>query len=710
MRYVFALTAAMCASISAAHAEESFENKSKLQEVVVTGTLEKVVLAEVPTSVTVLDEATLKNAGVQHVEDVLGLVPNLNWASGTSRPRFYQLRGIGERDQYQGAPNPSVGFLVDDIDYSGMGMLATLFDVEQFEVLRGPQGTSHGANALAGLIKVKTRDARPEWEIDGEATGAQYGTSSVGAVIGGPLGIGSSENAFRVVAQRYRSDGFRYNDFTRRDDTNGFDELTTRAKLHLAFGADWHVDVLGLYVDQDNGYDAFSIDNSLTTHSDHPGRDAQRSKALEAKIDYAGFDSFTIESISTYAAADVFYTFDDDWGNNAFWASVADYSPYDYYSNFTRRRSTRTQELRFASKSEAHNAGRIAWTGGVYILNLRESNSDLEFAHDVFSFPDPTTTDLLSDYSATNKAVYGQVEYDLSNATSVAIGLRAERRNASYHDTNDTAFSPTDDMWGGNLSLVHRLTPDHTMHATLSRGYKAGGFNIGPEIPPDRRKFDPEYLWNLEVGDRASWFDRRLTSDVTLFYMARRNMQVSSSFQSDPTNPSTFTFVTSNAARGENYGLESSAEYHLDSHWALTGSLALLKTRYLDYRYQVSETEVRSLNGRAQAHAPEYQFSFGIDWRNAAGWMARVDVTGVDSFYFDESNDQRSQSYRLVNARAGYEADKWSLTVWGRNLFDEVYAQRGFYFGVEPPDFPNKLYIQRGDPRQIGVSVQVKVL
>jgi iron complex outermembrane recepter protein len=109
-----------------------------LEEIVVTASLLGQTVGAMPASVTVLDESTLAAAGLQHFADVLGLVPNLNWSGGTSRPRFFQLRGIGELEQYQGAPNPSVGFLVDDIDLSGVGMPATLFDVEQVEVLRGP--------------------------------------------------------------------------------------------------------------------------------------------------------------------------------------------------------------------------------------------------------------------------------------------------------------------------------------------------------------------------------------------------------------------------------------------------------------------------------------------------------------------------------------------------------------------------------------------
>ena len=130
-----------------------------LEEIIVTASLREQPASEVPASITVLGQETLQSAGLQHFADVLGMVPNLNWSGGTSRPRFFQLRGVGELEQYQGAPNPSVGFLIDDIDLSGVGMPATLFDTQQVEVLRGPQGTRYGANALAGLVKIKTRDA-----------------------------------------------------------------------------------------------------------------------------------------------------------------------------------------------------------------------------------------------------------------------------------------------------------------------------------------------------------------------------------------------------------------------------------------------------------------------------------------------------------------------------------------------------------------------
>ena len=166
-----------CAAAAARAADLQTSREEALQEVVVTASLRRSADLDVTASTTVLDAKTLRQAGVQHLQDVLALVPNLNWASGTSRPRYFQLRGIGETDQWQGAPNPSVGFLIDGMDFSGVGMPATLIDVAQVEVLRGPQGTTLGANALAGLINVVTEspDAAPTMrlQVDGGAAGTR---------------------------------------------------------------------------------------------------------------------------------------------------------------------------------------------------------------------------------------------------------------------------------------------------------------------------------------------------------------------------------------------------------------------------------------------------------------------------------------------------------------------------------------------------------
>src|ERR1700687_3699288 len=188
---------AVCSALSCGvSAEEA------LQEILVTASLRGSHAADLPQSVSVLDAGTLQAAGVQHFEDVLAMIPNLSWASGSSRPRFFQLRGIGEVEQYQGAPNPSVGFLIDDIDFSGVGMPATLFDTRQIEVLRGPQGTVYGANALAGLINVRTEDPSPQFSLHGEATIGDYQTRAVGVALSDSIDGGLA--GWRLAAQQYR--------------------------------------------------------------------------------------------------------------------------------------------------------------------------------------------------------------------------------------------------------------------------------------------------------------------------------------------------------------------------------------------------------------------------------------------------------------------------------------------------------------------------
>src|SRR5471030_1726176 len=224
-----------------ADAADAGTSNQPLDEIVVTATLRSVSLEEMPGSVSVLTGATLHDAGQQHFEDVLALVPNLNWAGDTSRPRYFQIRGIGELQQYQGAPNPSVGFLIDDIDFSGLGTAATLFDVDHIEVLHGPQGTLYGANALAGLIYVKSADPDNTFGGRAEFDVGDYNERSYGAVLTGP--VEALDSAFRLAVQRYSSDGFYHNAYLARGNTDNRDELTLRGKWRYQPSEDWRVDL-----------------------------------------------------------------------------------------------------------------------------------------------------------------------------------------------------------------------------------------------------------------------------------------------------------------------------------------------------------------------------------------------------------------------------------------------------------------------------------
>ena len=157
-----------------------------LEEVLVTGEFRGESLADSPASISIVSLEDQKAGTVNHLEEILDWLPNVNYASGASRARFVQIRGIGERGQFAEPLNPSVGLVLDGVDMSGIGTAATLFDVQQVEVLRGPQGTLYGANALAGLINVISNDPSETFYSRLRLDGVNYGALGAGLVISGP--------------------------------------------------------------------------------------------------------------------------------------------------------------------------------------------------------------------------------------------------------------------------------------------------------------------------------------------------------------------------------------------------------------------------------------------------------------------------------------------------------------------------------------------
>jgi hypothetical protein len=202
-------------------------------------------------------------------------------------------------------------------------------------------------------------------------------------------------------------------------------------------------------------------------------------------------------------------------------------------------------------------------------------------------------------------------------------------------------------MVGGQLSLTGPLAHANHWYATVSRGYKAGGFNIGQFVPEDRRQFEPEFLWNAEAGVRAASIDARLQAQLAVFHMWREDQQVATSFQLDPGDPLSYVFYTDNAARGRNYGVEASASWQPLPALTIGATLGLLQTEYIGYQYGD-----RDLDGREQAHAPSYQYSLSAQWGGDDGWSARADLNGSDEFYFDASR-RAPQFYTLLNLKPG---------------------------------------------------------
>ncbi len=651
-----------------------------IDEIIVTADFRERSLIEVPFSVSVLDAGFVNDVAVQHFEELVNIVPNMNWSGDGHRAKYFQIRGVGELEQYQGAPNPSIGFLIDDIDFSGIASVATLFDVESIEVLRGPQGSRYGANALGGLIYV--RSTSPSAERDGrfEITAGEDDALSIGAALGGAIGD-SEATTFRISAQQYTSNGFRDNSYLARNDSNARDELALRAGLLFEPSDSFTAKLAVMYSNIDNGYDAFAIDNSYTVLSDKPGRDAQESIGSSVRIDWILQNALTLTSISSFASSNIDFNFDADWGNSDSWAPVT----YDFESLSYRERDTVSQEIRM---------GNDRWLAGVYAMRLQDEILTLNLGdyYDPFSgFTDSLNDRFGSDYQATNIAVFGQYNLSIGDATTLSSGLRLEHRTTDYSDTAALTASPSESMWGGEISLSHAFSDVHNAYLSLSRGYKAGGFNLGP-VPPGKRNFDTEAMWTLELGLRAALLEQRLQLNASLFHNRRDDQQVRTSTQLIPGDPASFVFFTDNSDRGETLGVDADLRFFVSEQWEVYSSVGLLDAS-LD-------------SGRGQAHAPRFTVAAGLVFRHPEGYFARLDATAKDEFYFDVSHDQKSRAYQLLNARIGFENESWQLSVWARNLLDEAYAVRGFYFGNEPPDFPITLYTRLGDPRQLGITLE----
>jgi outer membrane receptor protein involved in Fe transport len=669
-----------------------------IEEIVVTSEFRPTALEDTAASVSVISLADQKAGALNHLEEVVGWAPNVNLASGGGRARFVQIRGIGERGQFAEPLNSSVGLLLDGVDMSGVGTVATLFDVEQVEILRGPQGTLYGANALAGLINVVSADPSDELYTRLSLDAGNYGAFGVGGVISGPLG---DNVGYRLAVQSYGDDGFMDNRFLDRDDTDDHDELTIRGKLHWQVGPETDLRLTLGHVDVDNGYDAFSLDNDRNTLSDAPGQDRQQSTFGSAQLNTALGEAVTLQATVGYADSDIDYGYDEDW-------TYAGFDPIGYTSEdrYRRDRQTLNFDVRLLSGQAARMPGSVDWVLGVYGLH---QEVDLERDY-TFFFGEP----FASRFEVDRLAVYGELGVQMSQRIRASLGLRFEHHESDYSDSEAVAADPKDDMVGGRLVLEADVADDAMVYFSASRGYKAGGFNTSGTLERELRDFDPEKLWNYEVGVKGTSADGRLQARVAAFLMKRDDVQVSTFIAVSREDGSTeFIDLIDNAAEGTNAGLEAEVLWMPTEQLEVFASFGWLDTEFDDFINAAGE----DLDGEEQAHAPGYQFHVWGEYRFADGWFLRLAVEGRDAFYFTDgrrfapnAEDLKSDSYELVHASAGYEADRWRVSAWGRNLTDEDYAVRGFYFGNDPRDFYTaRGFTQLGEPRRYGITLQLEL-
>lgn len=664
-----------------AWAQEHSKNQpsQQIEELIVTAVLRERTPSKIANSLTVVDAKSIADESALHLQDLISIVPNVGLSAGSSRARYFQIRGIGERSQFQEPLNPSVGFIVDDVDFSWTNAAGILFDVSQVEFLRGPQGTRYGSNSLAGLINIKT--VVPSAEVSARLTTGigTYSSSFIGGALGGPL---TEKLFYRIASYGYKSNGFIRNSRLSRDDTNSINDRLWRVKLRWLPTTSMTVDMHWTDTREDNGYDAFSLDNNRITFSDEPGSDIRTASAGGVKFAWEG-EFVDLEGIINFANSTVDYGYDEDW-------SYVGFHPEGYSSTdrYIRNNSTSSAELR-ALGSGFEN--RFDWVAGFYMLT-----NEIRLARDYTFFAQIFT----SNYKVKQFATFAEARINVAEKIAFSAGLRVEAWQSEYDDSEQIEFSPQENLWGGLLAVEWTPSNAALIYLSIAKGYKAGGANIESTLDLDLRRFSSENLYNLEIGVKNNWFTGRLLSSFSLFYMFRSDVQISSSLtRTRDDGSSRFIVFLDNAAAGRNYGAEAEIKWMLSDNWVISLGVGLLFSEYRDFINSSGE----DLSGREQAHAPNYQYRVAVEYKSRANWYFRTGVEGQDEFFFSDSHNAKSDPYDLLNLRIGYRKDYYEVAFWGRNLSNVNYQTRGFFFGNDPRNgYTSQLYYQLGEPRNFG--------
>lgn len=656
-----------------------------IERIIVTSDFSQRSPGNLASSVVVISEQLLDLRQAEHLEDIVGIVPNLNFSSGASRGKFIQIRGIGERSLFAEPINASVALIVDEINFSGLGGLGALFDVQQVEVLSGPQSTGFGATGLAGIIKVVSNTATDSQEGYLQGSFAEYNTQRYSAAYSKQIVDGVNA---RIAMQHVKSDGFVENIYLNRDDTNNIDEFNAKLAVDYVLSDTAELELKLYHFDVDNGYDTFSLDNDNKTRSDEPGFDRTETQAASIKyIQDLGEHSFTL-SLTTLNA-DLDYGYDEDW-------TFVDFHPgtYSSFDQYKREVRNQTVDARYASTDASS-----PWVIGFY---YQQSEQDLTR---IYTY---AAADFTSLYEPNSIAIYGERSWQLSEPLSITAGARVEKFDADYVDSNNFVEVLDDSLLAGKLTASYALQKA-TFYSSISRSYKAGGFNADERVSEQDRLYSPEYNWNYELGikgkiDTSSGIKANLS--LTFFYMQREDAQVSDFSvlnREDGSGAVEFIDVIGNADTGINKGIEVSSNWQLNDRLSAVVNIGYLDATFGNYQL----VDGSFVDKQLQAQAPKITFYTSTSYAVTDNIIWVVEFEGKDRHRFSVGHNERAPFTAVFNTDVNWQQGNILVQLWAKNIFDRELPTRGFGgFNNDPRDGyeGSKPYYQFGQERQLGVT------
>ena len=681
--------------------------------IVVYGLRRADTLQDTPAAITAFNAETIANTGIEKPADFINLTPNVNLVETQNVGNaFVIIRGITQARNSE----PSVAVVVDGVQQVNPAQFnQDLFDIQQIEVLKGPQGALYGRNAIGGAIIITTK--QPTDELQGNATiGIDNGFGwFVHGGLSGPLASGVK---FRVSGLFKDTDGYIRNPYLG-EDADPYRDYAIRGNLLFDIGTDWNLD-LRASADrtrtQGFWYNIVTDvnDTSLPVRVNNAGIDNRDINNVSAKLSYAG-EGFKATSVTAYDTLKEIIT-GDAFDFLPIAESFCHVTPY-CFSNFNDLNQSQylnvkalSQELRF----ESADSTPLFWMFGGYLISTDRFIStgnmvDLGqgvfpvFRHPSTNPANPQATFLSDKQNNFAWAVFANLGYEFSDLIRVDGSLRYDHDRRKNTTLTPPAFLPnipgfpqshTGDVrkrnfsdWQPKVTVTLTPTRDLTFYGGYSRGFRSGGFNqtgVGPlaastGIVGVEDIFKAETADTWEAGFKTQWFDGLLTLNGAAFTTLSRNSYF-------------FVFIAANSTQNLGNvpkvrlkGLELEArvapadDFQIDASWGLTYS-------------EIKAFPDPAAIGNEAPDISRSTFNVGVQWTPDLGddfsGLLRWDFRRTGRTWWDVYNTTVRNPVNLVDMRAGVKKDGLSLTAFVSNLFDEKYnaefSPGGFVFKARP--------------------------
>lgn len=717
------LTAGLLAGARTAMPAEDADADFHLPPVMVTARKEPENLQTTPISVTPVTKDVLEGADLRSVKDASLYVPNvfINEFSvrALSNPFF---RGV------HGSPlNPGVTTFVDGVpQLNGYSSSMELVDLDQIEFVRGPQGTLFGRNTVGGLIILTSRrPALDAWRYSLEGRYGDYDLRDVRLFLSGPLA--EDRLGFSLAAGYSERDGYTVNDATG-NTLDSREVFFGKVQLSWVPSDSWDARLIVSGEQARDGDYALGDLNYLRARPHHVSRD------FEGSTDR---DIFAPTLLMNRRGSAVDFSL---VAGLVQW-KTRDETDLDYtlYSSGTRKDNQDdlqfTTELRLAS-AEDHpvdmgDALKLKWQTGLLLFTQKyEQDAVNSFypgglyrADQVMPGFPPFDSAANSRHSPQSKlddrgvGAYGQTTLTIRKKLDVIFGVRADYESKkadlnTFYETQDPILpifgistAPTSLRLEKSFTdvtpqaaLAYHVAPDAMVYGSISRGYRAGGFN--PLSPEGRETYDPETSLNYELGAKTAWFENRLSANFAFFYIDWQELQLNL-----PMNTVDQQYYIANSGEASSKGTEVELNARPMQNWDIFAGFGYTDAKFSSGATAMWNNSAVPVGGNRLIFTPEYTAAGGTQyaWKITSGatLYARAEMVAYSSYYYNAVNTASQDAYSLVNFRAGVHGARWKAEAWVKNAFDTDYIPIALEYGA------GRLVGESGAPRTFGMRVWV---